>query len=151
MQLPGLHIVEKFCREVALRALLPETEIRKLLDVKGDHTLKTISRVSKILGVSNDALLIRAGQLGLLENGKINQLRKEADKAWKEFLYKESQKPKSSGGPNYYVMQLRRSSKAFSNIVMNIYKSGKVDGTTASRLLSVKEGNFGKYEKYIYK
>jgi len=35
--------------------------------------------------------------------------------------------------------------------VMDIYKSGKVSGTQASRLLSVKEGNFVKYEKYIYK
>jgi hypothetical protein len=64
---------------------------------------------------------------------------------------KEAQKPKSKGGPNYYIMQLRRSSKGFSNIVMDVYKSGKVDGSIASRLLSVKEGNFVKFEKYIYK
>ena len=41
--------------------------------------------------------------------------------------------------------------KAFANIVMDIYKSGKVNGSDASRLLKVKEGNFVKFEKYIYK
>ncbi|MCC7232133.1 MAG: hypothetical protein IT242_04260, partial [Bacteroidia bacterium] len=57
----------------------------------------------------------------------------------------------SRGGPNYYVMQLRRSSRAFSNIVMENFKNGKLKGNTASRLLNVKESNFGKFEKYIYR
>ena len=147
----GIHLLEKFCLEVTELALLPEDEMIALLQVKGDLTLKNISRASKRLGVSNDAFLIRVGKLGLVENEKVAALRKEADRAWKDFLLKESQKPKSSGGPNYYVMQLRRSSKAFSNIVMDIYKSGKVNGNLASRLLNVKEGNFVKFEKYIYK
>ena len=69
----------------------------------------------------------------------------------KDFLVKESQKKKSSGGPNYYIMQLRRSSNAFTKIVMNFYKSGKINGSDASHLLKVKETNFQKFEKYIYK
>ncbi len=147
----GIHLLEKFCREVTELALLPEDEMNGLLQVKSDLTLKNIARASKRLGVSNDTFLIRAGKLGLIENEKVTTLRKEADRVWKDFLIKEAQKPKSSGGPNYYVMQLRRSSKAFSNIVMDIYKSGKVNGNLASRLLNVKEGNFVKFEKYIYK
>ena len=147
----GIHIVEKFCREVTELTLLPEDEMKSLLQVKGELTLKNIARAGKRLGVNNDTFLIRAGKLGLIENEKVTALRKEADRAWKDFLLKESQKPKSSGGPNYYVMQLRRSSKAFSNIVMDIYKSGKVNGNQASRLLNVKEGNFVKFEKYIYR
>ena len=114
-------------------------------------TIKNISRLSRKLGVSNAALLNRALNIRLIDSEKYNSLQKEADSAWKDFLLKESQKKKSSGGPNYYIMQLRRSSKAFANIVMDFYKNGKVNGADASRLLKVKESNFHKFEKYIYK
>ncbi|MBK9523945.1 MAG: ImmA/IrrE family metallo-endopeptidase [Bacteroidetes bacterium] len=147
----NLHVVEKFCRAVAEEALLPESDVCSFLEVKGDLTLRHISKAGRRLGVSNQAFLVRAKRLNLINEDIFSILLKEADQAWKEFLIKESKKPKSSGGPNYYVMQLRRSSRSFSTLVMDIYKSGKVSGTQASRLLSVKEGNFVKYEKYIYK
>jgi Zn-dependent peptidase ImmA (M78 family) len=147
----GMHVVEKFCNEVAILALLPEEELAPFIPDKGDILLKNISKASRKLGVSNSAITIRAMQLGLISNDKFIQLKKESEDAWKEFLFKESQKKKSSGGPNYYVMQLRRSSKAYSNIIMNFYKGGKINGAEASRLLKVKEGNFQKFEKYIYR
>jgi Zn-dependent peptidase ImmA (M78 family) len=50
----GTHLVEKFCREVAELALLPEEEIKTITPVKGDLTLRNISRASKRLGVSNE-------------------------------------------------------------------------------------------------
>ncbi|HRH66300.1 MAG TPA: ImmA/IrrE family metallo-endopeptidase [Bacteroidia bacterium] len=147
----GLHVVEKFCRAVAEEAILPEADVRSFLEVKGELTLRHIAKAGRRLGVSNQAFLVRARRLQLINEDKFSILHKEADQVWKEFLIRESRKPKSSGGPNYYVMQLRRSSRTFSTLVMDIYKSGKVSGADASRLLSVKEGNFGKYEKYIYK
>ena len=101
--------------------------------------------------MSNNAILYRASNLKLIDDNIYKTLRKESDNSWKEFLDKEANKKKSAGGPNYYIMQLRRSSKAFANIVMDFYKSGKVNGSDASRLLKVKEGNFVKFEKYIYK
>ena len=147
----GIHPVEKFCNEVAVKALLPEDELNAMLPKQNILTFKNISRLSRKFGVSNTALINRALNIRLIDNEKYNSLRKEADSDWKDFLLKESQKKKSSGGPNYYIMQLRRSSKAFANIVMDFYKSGNVNGTDASRLLKVKETNFQKFEKYIYK
>ena len=147
----NIHPVEKFCNEVAVKALLPDDELTVFLPNKDEITFKNISRLSRKLGVSNNALLNRALNIRLLDEEKFDSFRKESDNIWKEYLIKESLKKKSSGGPNYYVMQLRRSSKAFANIVMDFYKSGKVTGPDASRLLKVKEGNFGKFEKYIYK
>ncbi len=147
----GIHPVEKFCNEVAVKALLPDDEMIAFLPKLNEITFKNISRLSRKLGVSNNALLNRALNMRLLDKEKFDSFRKESDNIWKEYLIKESQKKKSSGGPNYYVMQLRRNSKAFANIVMDFYKSGKVTGPDASRLLKVKEGNFGKFEKYIYK
>ncbi len=147
----NIHPVEKFCSEVAVKALLPEDELTVLLPKQNVLTFKNINRLSKKLGVSNSSLLNRAFSIQLLNKEKYDSFHREAESLWKEFLLKESQKKKSSGGPNYYIMQLRRSSKAFANIVMDFYKSGKVSGSDASRLLKVKEGNFQKFEKYIYK
>lgn len=147
----GMHLVEKFCNEVATLALLPPEEVEFFIPTKGELVYKNISKAGRKLGVSTQAILQRLLKLDLIDSGKYNQLKKEADDAWKEFLYKESIKKKSAGGPNYYIMQLRRSSKAYSNIIMNIYKGGKINGVDASRLLKVKEGNFQKFEKYIYK
>ena len=145
------HPVEKFCNEVTALALLPEDKVTSFLPLKDAITFKNIVRAGKKLGVNNTTLINRALTLGIIDKEKFNGFRKESDNLWKEFLEKESQKKKSAGGPNYYVMQLRRSSKAFANIVMDFYKRGKVNGSDASRLLKVKEGNFVKFEKYIYK
>ncbi len=150
-QPPDLHPVEKFCNEVAAKALLPEDEITLFLPKPEELSMKSVVRAGKKLGVNNITLLNRLLITEYLDKEKYNGFKKESETLWKEFLLKESQKKKSSGGPNYYVMQLRRSSKAFANIVMDFYKSGKVNGTDASRLLKVKEGNFVKFEKYIYK
>lgn len=148
----GLHVVERFCNEVAVEALLPEEEIVPYLPSnKKDITFKNIAKAARKLGVSNIAIINRLTEIKILDESKFKVLRKEADNAWKEHLYKLSQKKKSSGGPNYYIMQLRRSGKAFSNVIMNFYKSGKINSVDASRLLKVKEGNFVKFEKYIYK
>ncbi len=147
----GIHPVEKFCNEVAIKVLMPEEEISSYIPKTGEITLKHIAKASRRIGLSNNAILHRALQLEFIRDDSFRSLRKEADNAWKEFLDKEARKPKSSGGPNYYVMQLRRSSKSFANIVMDFYKSGKVNGPDASRLLKVKEANFVKFEKYIYR
>ncbi len=147
----GIHPVEKFCNEVAVKALLPGVELTNLLPKQKNLMFKNISRLSRKLGVGNNALINRAFNIHLIDTEKFNSLLKEADSSWKDFLVKESQKKKSSGGPNYYIMQLRRSSKAFANIVMGFYNSGKINGSDASRLLKVKETNFQKFEKYIYR
>jgi Zn-dependent peptidase ImmA (M78 family) len=146
-----LHPVEKFCNDVTAKTLLPEGDMKLFLPESNDLTMKNIIRAGKKLGVNNITMVNRLLNTGYIDKEIFNRFKKEAENVWKEFLYKESQKKKSSGGPNYYVMQLRRSSKAFANIVMDFYKSGKVNGADASRLLKVKEGNFVKFEKYIYK
>jgi Zn-dependent peptidase ImmA (M78 family) len=146
-----MHPVEKFCNDVAVKLLLPMDAVLTFLPREGALTYKHIARAGKKLGVNSGTLLMRLAGENYIDEEQYNSLRKEAENAWKEFLLKESLKKKSAGGPNYYVMQLRRSSKAFANIVMDYYKRGKVNGTDASRLLKVKEGNFIKFEKYVYK
>ncbi len=145
------HPVEKFCSQVTALILTPEDELKKFLPKPDKVEYKQISKAARKIGVNKSTIIYRAQELGLISNNLVNELKKNANEEWKEFLFKLSQKKKSSGGPNYYVMQLRRSSKAFSNIVMDNYKRGRINGSDASRLLKVKEANFVKFEKYIYK
>ncbi|REK32624.1 MAG: ImmA/IrrE family metallo-endopeptidase [Bacteroidetes bacterium] len=146
----NLHIVERFCRVVAEEALLPQDLVEEFLRVKGELKLKNISTAGRRLGISNQDFLLRSKKLGLLEESLFKQLYAEAETAWKVFLYKESVKPKSKGGPNYYIMQLRRGGRSFSSTVLSLHKSGKLSAERASKLLNVKEGNFGKFEKFVF-
>jgi Zn-dependent peptidase ImmA (M78 family) len=143
--------VEKFCNEVAINTLLPEEDLKLFIPEKGEILFRHISKAGRKTGISNRNIILRAEQLGIFDEIIYKELIHQADDLWKEFLLKEARKPKSSGGPNYYVMQLRRNSKAFANVVMDNFKKGKVSGTDASRLLNVREANFGKFETYVYK
>jgi Zn-dependent peptidase ImmA (M78 family)/transcriptional regulator with XRE-family HTH domain len=145
----GIHPVEKFCHEVALHALLPEEDIKTFVPEKGDFNFKNITKASRRLGVHNQNIVMRMHGLGLID--KYDDLLKAANDSWKEFLDKESKKPKPSGGPNYYIIVLRRNSRSFATVVMENYKRGKIPGDVASRLLNVREANFGKLEKYVFK
>jgi Zn-dependent peptidase ImmA (M78 family)/transcriptional regulator with XRE-family HTH domain len=147
---PGMHPVEKFCNEVAVRALLPEDEVKTFIPEKGEVEIKNIIKASRRFGIYNRSMVLRLKSLSLIDE-QSGALLKSADDLWKEFLEKEARKPKSSGGPNYYVMVLRRNSKSFANVVMDNYKRGKLPGDVASRLLNVREANFGKLETYVYK
>ena len=146
----GLHPVEKFCNEVAMLALLPEDEVKTFLPEKGETEFKHVLKASRRFGLHNRSMVLRMKSLGLIDDDS-NVLLKSADDHWKEFLEKEARKPKSKGGPNYYIMVLRRNSKSFANVVMDNYKRGKIPGDVASRLLNVREANFGKLELYVYK
>jgi len=146
-----IHIVEKFCRAVSIAALLPEENLRPFFQVKGDLTLRHISKAARTFGVSNKDILLRAQDLKLIPDETVNSLHREAAIAWKEFLAKEARKPKSSGGPNYYLLQSRRNSRAFATLVMDAHKSGRLQGPEASRLLNVKEANFGKFRDFLFK
>jgi Zn-dependent peptidase ImmA (M78 family) len=150
--IPGhnMHPVEKFCNEVALRALLPEEDVKSLMPEKGGVEFKNVVRAARRLGISNRNMVLRLKSLSL-GGEKSDELLKAADAAWKDFLDKEARKPKSSGGPNYYIMVLRRNSRSFATVVMDNYKRGRLPGELASRLLNVREANFGKLETYVYK
>lgn len=150
--IPGhnLHPVEKFCNEVALHALLPEEDVKSLMPEKGIPEFKNVVKAARRLGISNRNMVLRLKTLSLVEENS-NELLKAADQAWKDFLDKEARKPKSSGGPNYYIMVLRRNSRSFATVVMDNYKRGRLPGELASRLLNVREANFGKLETYVYK
>jgi len=146
-----LHPVERFCNEVAVRLLMPAEDLQLFVPNKGEVQFKHIAKMGRKLGLSQRSIAIQAERHGIISAEQCKEFIRNADDAWKEFLAKEARKPKSSGGPNYYIMQLRRNSKGFSNVVIDSYNKGKVSGADASRLLNMREANFGKFEGYVRK
>ena len=146
-----LHPVEKFCNTVTKKVLLPLEDLMLFIPEKGEAQFKHIAKAGRKLGLSQRSIVVQASSLGLINEIQTKEFLKNSDEIWKEFLAKEARKPKSKGGPNYYIMQLRRNSKGFSNVVIDSYKKGKLSGSDASRLLNMREVNFGKFEGYVYK
>ena len=144
-----LHPVERFCNEVSARVLMPENVLKEFLPSKGSIEYKHISKASRRIGASTRAIVLRMQELEMLNNEDYKSLLRNADDAWKDFLDKEARKPKSKGGPNYYIMQLRRNGNLFSGIVLENYNKGKIDGDFAGRLLNIKEANFEKFQKFV--
>jgi len=149
----NLHPVELFCNEAAANALMPET----IMNTVTKQTLSSeqeLTNLTKRLGVSTFALLVRSLNMGIIDNDEYQHLRNKADKGFKAYvqaqeLKAEVQKLKKSGGPNFYVLQAGKNSRLFTQIVLDAYRGGRIEPTQASRLLNVKTNNFSKLEAFI--
>ena len=139
-----------FCNEVAANALIPENFILSL--AKGSfNSSAEIFKISKNLGVSSFALIVRALNLKLIDQNKYQSLKRESEIKFQEFLKREeekriTQKKKKESGPSYYLLQLNRNGKLFTQIVLDAYKGGRIEPNLASNLLNVKSNKFQKLE-----
>jgi Zn-dependent peptidase ImmA (M78 family)/DNA-binding XRE family transcriptional regulator len=149
-----LHPVEVFCNQVAAVALMPEASMNRL----PDRRLKSIDelfKTGKEWGVSSFALLVRAYLMGRVTPEEYQWLKGQADKAFRAYVQKEEekkdrQKKDNGSGPSYYLLQLNRNSRLFTQLVLDAYKSGTIQPTQASSLLNVKSNNFHKLEAILY-
>ncbi len=143
--------IEIYCNAVAANVLIPKEEFIQTFRALTRITYEGINSIAKHFGVSNLALLIRSLNLGLISDSQFTAFKKEADRRFQEYLQRESElEEKREGAPNYYLLQMRRNGKAFSQIVFDFYKGGQISGLEASNLLNVKINNFPKLEQYIY-
>ena len=146
--------VELFCNEVAACALMPAVYLKDIFTAELSGSTG-VYRVAKKFGVSSIAFLVRARNLQLLTKMTYQQLRKEADLGYQDFLQKEAlkkalQKTKS-GGPDYFLLQVNRNGRLFTQTVLDAYRGGIIQPTEASRLLNVQVNKFPKLEAQIYK
>jgi Zn-dependent peptidase ImmA (M78 family)/DNA-binding XRE family transcriptional regulator len=151
-----LHPIELFCNEVAANALIPKDYIRGL-DKTIFENSKEVFKASKILGVSSFAFLVRAFNLDLISLSVYQDLKKEAEKDFKDFLKREAEKKArqkikdNPGGPSYYLLQLNRNSRLFTQTVLDAFHGGVIEPTQASNLLNVRINKFQKLETQLYK
>jgi len=147
--------IELFCNEVAANALIPENLIRSL-DKSTFNNSKEVFKDAKIFGVSSFAFIVRALNLGIININDYQKLKREADKDFDAFLLREAEKKakqkekEKPGGPNYFLLQLNRNSRLFTQTVLDAFRSGFIEPTQASSLLNVQVNKFQKLEAQLY-
>ncbi|KAA6331274.1 hypothetical protein EZS27_020099 [termite gut metagenome] len=147
------HPIELFCNEVAANALMPQNVILGY-DKNMYQNAKEVFNVAKTLGVSSYAFLVRAFNLNLISRTTYQSLKEEANAEYTAFSEREDRKKakqkNNSGGPDYFLLQLNRNGRLFTQTVLDAFRSGFVEPTVASNLLNVKVNKFQKLEAQIH-
>lgn len=150
------HPVELFCNEVAANALMPKDMVLSF-DTASFQTSKDVFKAAKSLGVSSFALLVRALNLNLISPQSYQKLRKQADIDYADYLRREAEKKArlkekdKPGGPNYFLLQLNRNSRLFTQTVLDAFRGGFIEPTLASNLLNVQVNKFQQLESQLVK
>ena len=148
------HPVELFCNEVAANALMPK-EIVLAFHTNSFQTSKDVFKIAKQLGVSSFALLVRALNLNIISTTTYQKLKKQADIDFSDYLKREAEKKARQkekdkpGGPNYFLLQLNRNSRLFTQTVLDAFRGGFIEPTLASNLLNVQVNKFQKLESQL--
>jgi Zn-dependent peptidase ImmA (M78 family)/transcriptional regulator with XRE-family HTH domain len=148
--------VELFCNEIAANALIPETIIKNL-DIRVFIDSKSVFNAARAIGVSSFSFLVRALNLSIISLPSYKRLKAQADIDFKEYLKIEAEKKarqkakENSGGPNYFLLQLNRNSRLFTQTVLDAFRGGLIEPTLASNLLNVQTNKFQKLEAQLYK
>jgi Zn-dependent peptidase ImmA (M78 family)/transcriptional regulator with XRE-family HTH domain len=148
--------IEIFCNEVAANALMPISLIKNP-DNKTFVNANELFKTAKSLGISSFALLVRALNLNLISINVYQKLKREADFEYKAFLKREEEKKAKQkekdkpGGPDYFLLQLNRNSRLFTQTVLDAFRGGFIEPTQASSLLNVQITKFQKLEAQLYK
>lgn len=148
------HPVELFCNEIAANSLIPKEKVVNLTP----YTLKDskeLFKAAKQFGVSSFALLVRILKLDLISTATYLKLKRQVDYDFTEYLRKEEEKnanqKENRGGPNYFLLQLNRNSKLFTQTVLDSFRGGHIEATLASSLLNVQVNKFHKLEAQLYR
>ncbi len=149
------HPVELFCNKVASNALMPK-EIVLSLDSSSFKSSKDVFQAAKQFGVSSFALLVRVLNLNIISIPVYQKLKKQADYDFAEYLKKKEEKKAKqekgkTGGPNYFLLQLNRNSRLFTQTVLDYFRGGFIEPTLASNLLNVQVNKFQKLEAQLYR
>lgn len=148
--------IELFCNEVAANALMPK-EFMDNLEIKTFDNTKEVFKNAKTIGISSFALLVRALNLNIISLAAYKNLKHLAEIEYKEFLRREEEKiirqkeKEKHGGPNYFLLQLNRNSRLFTQTVLDAFRGGVIEPSMASNLLNVQVNKFPKLEAQMYR
>lgn len=148
--------IELFCNEVAGNALMPSDVINSLPSNTFDSVDKLFP-VARTLGVSTFALLVRGLKLKRVSLERYQQLKIAAEHEYQAFLKREAEKKarqkskENKSGPSYYLLQVNRNSRLFTQTVLDAFRGGIIEPTQASNLLNVQVTRFSKLEEQLYR
>ncbi len=148
--------IELFCNEIAANALIPISLIQNL-EKEVFKNSNNVFKAARSIGVSSFAFLVRALNLNLVSMETYKVLKAEADIDFQNYLRIEAEKKarqkakENPGGPNYFLLQLNRNSRLFTQTVLDAFRGGFIEPTLASNLLNVQTNKFQKLEAQLYK
>jgi len=140
--------IEVFCNRVTAEVLMPAAVMRARFK-SNEENEPEVENTARYFGVSQFSIYTRLLNLRLVSKPKYDQWKRKYFKRVEDWLEKESEKPKSKGGPNYYLLKSIRNSKSFSRIVFEGFKGEILTGVEASRLLGIKLNKLNKYHPFI--
>lgn len=146
--------IEVFCNEVAAEILLPKAKVLENFKENSKINLEDIDNFSRNSNVSSYFVSVRLLKLELIGKKLFGQLQSIFNDRYKSYLEKKLQKKlkqkEQAGGPNYYLLQIRKNSKAFTHIIYDSYRGGRISGYEASSLLRIKINNFSKLTEFLH-
>jgi Zn-dependent peptidase ImmA (M78 family) len=118
---------------------------------------KSVFKTARQLGVSSFAFLVRALNLNIISISVYQKLKRQADIDFADYLSREAEKKakqkekEKQGGPNYFLLQLNRNGRLFTQTVLDAFRGGIIEPTFASNLLNVQVNKFQKLESQLYR
>jgi Zn-dependent peptidase ImmA (M78 family) len=140
--------LEIHCNAITAEVLMPEDMIKSFFQNQ-DINLNIINKMAEQLHVSSYAMIVRLLNLGILPEKTFYEYRAELNRQYGKYLEQQETKEKKEGGPDYYLLQVRKNSRLFSRMIYFLYKGGEISGVEAGNLLNIRLNNFNKMEKYI--
>lgn len=97
---------------------------------------------------------MRGLELKRISHSRYRELRRNADKAYQEYLHQQQEKKKrqkeQGGGPNPYRLLANRVGHLFARSVLDAFHSGAIQPTQASSLLNTHVNHFTKLEEFVF-
>ena len=144
------HPVELFCNEVAANILMPENSFKE------NFNERNLQKTANIYNVSSYAVIVRALNLNIITYKQYQILKNNIQIEYNDFLKREVDKKEElkkkggKGGPDYFLLQINKNSRLFTQVVLDAYKGGMIEPTLASSLLNVKIDKFSRLEAILY-
>ena len=132
--------IEVFCNKVAAEILVPQLLFKSThQSIKDKPIEEQIVLMSIKFKVSQEVIARRYLDYGKISPRYYRQLIQRFRHEFLERKEKEKQERRTKeGGPNYYLLKLINNGRAFTQTVINAYKSGEVSGITTANLLEMK-------------
>ncbi len=140
--------LEIHCNAITAEVLMPEDMIKSFFQNQ-DININIINKIAEQLHVSSYAMIVRLLNLKMMTEKAFYKNKALFSLQYREYLIQQAKKEKREGGPDYYLLQVRKNSRLFSRMIYFLYKGGEISGVEAGNLLDIRLNNFNKMEKYI--
>ncbi len=126
---------EKFCDEFAACLLVPEQQLRNAIQGLQITSLKQLTDISQIFGISKLVTLIRLRELNIINSNQYKSLKSKL----------ESVKSRGFGRRNWEQTYIKRTSRLVLNHLLDSFRKGELTYTSLSTITGIKDKYLQKF------